>query len=152
MRFTIIGDGRYLPELREQVAAAGAEEYFNFIDRRPAEDIPRLVSAADALLITLSKSEVFAMTIPAKTQSYMACGKPLLVSADGEVQSVVRAAGCGLASDAGDESGLLENIRTLAATPEEKLKEYAENAVKYSKANFDRETLLDQIDRIIEEA
>ena len=152
VRFTIIGDGRYLPELKEQVAAAGAEEYFNFIDRRPAEDIPRLVSAADALLITLSKSEVFAMTIPAKTQSYMACGKPLLVSADGEVQSVVRAAGCGLASDAEDENGLLENIRTLAATPEEKLEEYAANAVKYSKANFDKETLLAQIDRIIEEA
>ena len=149
VRFSIIGDGRFLPELRALAEEYDVTDYFNFIERRPAEDIPQFAAVADALLITLSKSEVFSMTIPAKTQSCMACGRPILVSADGEVQSIIVESGAGLASDAEDEDGLFENIKRMMYMSQKELDKFAENALDYYSRHFDKKKLLDQIDTII---
>ena len=88
-------------------------EYFNFIERKPAEEIPAYLAAADALLITLSKSKVFSITIPAKTQSCLACGRPILASVDGEVQEIIKRAHAGLVSDSEDIEGFVNNIKTF---------------------------------------
>lgn len=149
VRFNIIGDGRFKPELTDKIKSAGTEQYFNFIDRKPAEEIPEYFFFADALLICLSKSEVFSMTIPAKTQSCMACGKPILVSADGEVQEIIRDSGSGLASNAEDADGLRENIiKMMNMTLTDKLK-LGENALRYSLENFNKSKLLDYAESIL---
>lgn len=148
VRFNIIGDGRYLPELQEGIKKAGVTDYFNFIPRQPAEKIPDYLAFADALLITLAKSEVFSITIPAKTQSCMACGRPVLVSADGEVQEIIREAGAGLCSGAEDARGLAENIKILSGMSMEERERLAFNALAYSRKCFDREKLLNRLDEI----
>jgi hypothetical protein len=38
---------------------------------------------------------VFTITIPSKTQAYIAAGKPILMAVDGDTADLVRAAGCG---------------------------------------------------------
>ena len=124
---------------------------FNFISRKPAEEVPHYLALADALLITLSKSEVFSITIPAKTQSCLACGRPILVSADGEVQSIIRDADAGLVSNAEDVDGLTDNIINFLKLTKEKKREMGENALLYYKAHFEKNMLLDRIDKIFEE-
>ncbi|MCM1062955.1 MAG: sugar transferase [Eubacterium sp.] len=150
VRFNIIGDGRYLAGLQENVRAAQVEGYFNFISRRPAEEIPRYLAYADALLLTLSKSDVFAITLPAKTQSYLACGRPILVSADGEVQDVVNDAQAGLCSNAEDVLGLVSNIKRFMGMKQEERERLGSNALDYSRAHFDKEKLMDRLDKIFE--
>lgn len=149
VRFNIIGDGRYLPELQEQIKGLGVENYFNFISRKPAECIPQYLAVADGLLITLAKSEVFSITIPAKTQSCLACGKPIIVSADGEVQSIIQEASAGLCSDSEDVHGLVDNLMSFLKLSDQQKKQMGDNALKYSKKNFDKESLLTRIDEII---
>lgn len=151
VRFNIIGDGRYLQEFRDSVAEKKVEEYFNFINRKKPEEIPNYLAIGDALLITLSKSEVFSITIPAKTQSCLACGKPILVSADGEVQDIIREAQAGLSSDAEDVDGLVHNIIMMSRMSKDELNEFAENALSYSIKHFDKNMLLDRIDEIFKE-
>ncbi len=149
VRFNIIGDGRFKSELVGRIKNVGIERYFNFIDRKPAEEIPEYFFFADALLICLSKSEVFSMTIPAKTQSCMACGKPILVSADGEVQEIIRDSGSGLVSNAEDAEGLTENIINLMnMTPAERTK-ISQNALSYSNLNFNKKMLLDRVEKMM---
>lgn len=147
-RFNLIGDGRYKPELAEKIKSTGTEEYFNFIDKKPPEQIPEYFAYANALLICLSKSDVFSMTIPAKTQSCMACGKAILVSADGEVQKIIRDSAAGLASDAEDAAGLADNIVAMARMPEGEILRFGENAKRYSREHFDKNALLDSADEI----
>lgn len=148
VRFNIIGDGRYKEKLEEEIKDRKVKEYFNFIDRKPAEQIPPYLAAADALLITLSKSEVFSITIPAKTQSCLACGRPILVSADGEVQEIIKNAQAGLASAAEDVDGLVENIKTLSRLPKSECERLGHNALSYSKEHFNKEKLLNRLDEI----
>lgn len=148
VRFNVIGDGRYMPDLKKEIEKCYVKEYFNFIDRKPAEQIPAYLAAADALLITLSKSEVFSITIPAKTQSCMACGRPILVSADGEVQDIIRSADAGLTSASEDVEGFVKNIRALASMTNEERNILGQNALLYSKAYFNKDTLLNRMDEI----
>lgn len=146
VRFVLIGDGRYKEKLLAEIEKEGVKDYFLFMNKKPPEEIPKYLAAGDASLICLSKSEVFSMTIPAKTQSCLACGKPVLVSADGEVQEVIRKAGCGLYSAAGDAKGLYENICRMSHMTQPELTELGEKALTYYKENFEKEMLLSHMD------
>jgi glycosyltransferase involved in cell wall biosynthesis len=150
VRFVIIGDGRYMPTLRNDISDLKVEDYFLFIDRKPAEEMPAYLAAADALLITLSKNDVFSITIPAKTQSCLACGRPIIVSADGEVQQIIKEANAGLVSDSEDVDGFVDNVIALSKMSKEEREELGKNALAYSKANFDKEELLNRIDQILQ--
>ncbi|ADU24036.1 glycosyltransferase family 4 protein [Ruminococcus albus] len=150
VRFNIIGNGRYLPELKKLVKDSKTDDYFNFIDRKNPEEIPSYISSADASLICLSKSEVFSITIPAKTQSCMACGKPILVSADGEVQDIIKEAKAGLVSGSEDVDALTNNIVLLKNTSINELNEMGNNALKYYSENFEKKKLMDRMDKILE--
>ena len=148
VRFHIIGDGRYLAELQENIKTASVENYFNFIPRQTAEDIPRYLAFADALLITLSKSDVFSITLPAKTQSCFACGRPVLVSADGEIQEIVNRAGAGLCSGAEDVDGFVKNIKKMMEMDESERKKMAENALAYAEEYFNKDRQMDRLDEV----
>lgn len=149
VRFNMIGNGRYEDELKKHICEAGVDSYFNFIPRKPAEEIPRYFAWSDAALITLSKSEVYSMTIPAKTQSCLACGMPVLVSADGEVQEIIREASCGYASNSGDAEGLADNIEKFILLSEDAKKELSNNAINYYRTNFDKTMLMNKMEEYI---
>ena len=148
VRFNIIGDGRYLETLQDSVKIGRVEEYFNFIPRQPAEEISKYLAFADALLITLSKNEVFSITLPAKVQSCFACGKPIIVSADGEVQNVVNEAKAGLCSDAEDLVGFVKNIGKMIGLPQEQRDEMGNNALDYAIACFNKKKKMDRLDEV----
>lgn len=146
VRFNIVGEGRYKETLKKKVEACFVTEMFNFIDKKPPARIPELMAVSDAALICLSRSKVFSMTLPAKTQSCLACGIPVIVSADGEIQNVINQAGAGVCSDAADLEGLAWNIEKMINLSEDELDIMSKNAVKYCEANFDKETLLNRMD------
>ena len=74
---------------------------------------------------------------------------PILVSADGEVQDVIREANCGFANDSGDAKGLADNIERFSALTMEEKKILSDNAVNYYKANFDKKLLMDKMEEYI---
>lgn len=147
VRFNIVGDGRFKDTLKEMVNDNEVKEFFNFVGKQPPTRIPEFMAVCDTTLISLSKSKVFSITLPAKTQSCLACGVPVLVSADGEIQNVIESASAGLCSNAGDAIGLAENITKLVNLPEDKRIQMAQSAVQYYKENFDKETLLNKMDK-----
>lgn len=151
VRFNIIGDGRYKNKMLDEIENQNVSEYFNFIEKQPAEKIPLYMAYADAALICLSKSEVFAMTIPAKTQSCMACGVPILVSADGEAGKIIEEAKCGYSSPSSDAEGLAENIKKICGSPEKEIAEMRKNSRFFYDNNFDKSMLMDKMDAYLTE-
>jgi len=146
VRFNIVGDGRFKDTLIDMVKEYNVSEMFNFISKQPPTRIPELMSVCDATLICLAKSKVFSITLPAKTQSCLACGIPIIVSADGEIQEIIRRANAGVCSDAGNADMLAMKISELILKSYEELKEMGKNAYKYSKLYFDKEKLLSRMD------
>lgn len=145
--FNLVGDGRRKQYLINQVKNNNITEYFNFIPKQPAKEIPYIISLADATLITLADIDIFSNTIPAKTQSYLACGKPILVSANGEVQKVIIESKSGYVSESGDAEKLAKNIIKLMELDIEERKILGENATKYYKKYFNKNDLFIQMDQ-----
>ena len=108
--FVIIGDGRNKADLMHQIKESGLDDYFVWIDRQPPEKIPSLLSSCDVAFVSFMDNPLFSNTIPAKLQSYLACGMPIVASASGETKRIVEASECGVCSPIGDGEALGENI------------------------------------------
>jgi glycosyltransferase involved in cell wall biosynthesis len=147
VRFNIIGDGRYKETLVELVNSNKVSDIFNFIPRQPAIRITEFMAASDAAFLCLTDSPLFAMTIPAKLQSYMACGVPIIASAEGETNQIIKEAKAGVCGPAGDFQKLAENIVELLNKPQDQLNKLGNNAREYYDKNFNKNELLNRMDR-----
>lgn len=146
VRFNIVGDGRFKKSLINIVENNDVSDMFNFVEKQPPHRIPEFMAVSDATLIMLSKSEVFSITLPAKTQSCLACGLPIIVSADGEIQEVIKKAKAGVCSNAGNAEMLAMKINELVSKSPRELLQMGENAYQYSKSNYEKEKLLFRMD------
>lgn len=146
VRFNIVGDGRYKETLIHLVDTYNVSEMFNFIPKQPGTRIPELMAASDAAFLCLNKNPLFEKTIPAKLQSYMACGIPILASAEGELQSIITEANAGLCSSSGDEVGLSKNIIMMVEKTSKELIQLGKNAYDYCNSNFNKIELLNEMD------
>ena len=71
------------------------------------------------MLVALRDEYIFSLTIPAKTQTYMAFGKPIVSMLNGESNKVIEEAGCGFTASAGDFKALAANVIRAKNMPEE---------------------------------
>lgn len=147
IRFNIVGEGRYKNELMELVNVSGAADMFNFIQKQPAAKIPEFLGVCDVAFLCLTNDPLFAMTIPAKLQSYMACGCPVVASADGEVARIINEAKCGFISPSGDAKSLAKNLITLVNSSPSTLQEMGLNSRQYYIENFEKNKLLSLMDK-----
>ena len=83
VRFTIVGDGRARHQFEASITDAEVWDLFEFIGRVPATEVPDQLAKGDVAFISFADDELFAKTIPAKLQSYMACAMPIIASAKG---------------------------------------------------------------------
>lgn len=148
LRFHIVGDGSELENLKAIAAEQGLENVI-FHGRRPAEDMPRYYAMADAMLVTLTADPFIGMTLPAKVQSYMAAGKPIVAAANGEIPAVVQQAGCGFCAPAEDGTGLADAIRQFLACPDRD--RLGRNAKAYYEANFTRRLFMEKLEQELRE-
>lgn len=146
VRFNIIGDGRYKDQFKELINSLDVMSMFNLISRKPATDIPKYLAACDAAFLSLTNNPLFLMTIPAKLQSYMACGMPVVAAAGGETKKILEESKTGLCSDPGDYEKLAYNLEKLITLEKSSLDEMRINSRKYYDVNFNRDLLLNKID------
>lgn len=144
VKFVIVGDGRYLDEFEQEIQKRNVENKFIMIARQPAERIPKLLAACDAAFLSFQNDELWTKTIPAKLQSYMACGMPIIASAEGETERIITEAECGVCSAIGDADKLSENIRIMMKGDLDKMRH---NSRKYFERNFEKQKLMDQIEQ-----
>src|SRR5699024_742286 len=151
IRFVLIGDGRDKDNLIRMIEKLNVTEYLTFIERQPAELIPYYLAKFDVGLIILNENEIFSRTIPAKLQSLMACGMPILLSANGEVQNIIREANNGLIGNAGNVEEFVENVKTFLKYDREEIDRLRLNSLNYNKKYFDKNKLMNQLVQIFEE-
>jgi len=149
VNWVIIGNGRMKDFYKKKVTALKLNDRFIFLGGFPSEEMPYFFSCADALIVSLKKEEIFSLTIPSKIQSYMACGKPIIASLDGEGARVISEAKAGFASEANNYEALSHNIIDFINMSENDKHQLGVNARLYYDKEFDREVLLDKLERIL---
>jgi glycosyltransferase involved in cell wall biosynthesis len=149
VKWIILGDGRMKNWVIKRVGDLGLEDCFFLIGSFSPDTMPYFFACADALLVSLKKEPIFALTIPSKIQSYLACGKPLIGSLDGEGARIIEEAKAGFTAPSENSSELSECIKRLFYMDEEKRKSLGNNARTYYEKEFDRGILLDRLELIL---
>ena len=98
VRFVLVGSGSRSEWLQQETRRLGLANV-RLPGRFAPQDMPGILSQASALLVSLSRDPIMAQTVPSKIQAYLAAGRPIIASLDGEGARVVDNAG---ARDRGD--------------------------------------------------
>ncbi len=144
IRFHIVGDGVLLENCKKLAESYNLSSV-KFYGRRPVEEMPNFYKMADAMLVTLTSDEFSKLTLPGKVQSYMASGKPIIASIDGEGQEIIKEANVGYVSNAEDYKALAENIKAFSLLSKEEIKNLGENSYNYCKDNFSKERFIESL-------
>jgi colanic acid biosynthesis glycosyl transferase WcaI len=115
--FMLIGEGADKDRIK---ALAQSRDLRNiqFVDQQPREKIPAFISASDACVVLLKRSEIFKTVIPTKMLEFMACARPVILGVDGQARRIAEEAGAGIVIEPENSSALAQAIRQLAANRE----------------------------------
>jgi len=145
-QLAMVGAGSERARLGERVANEGLGEWVRFVAEQPRDAIPPLLRTADAIAVTL-RPRKDTHTVPSKLYEAMASGRPVLVSADGAPNEILREAKAGLATAAADADGLAQSIRTLLEDPTQ-VRAFGEAGRAYA-AGFDRSRLVERFEAVL---
>lgn len=113
--------------------------------------MPGLLKACDALLVILRDDPLFRITIPSKVYEYMAAGKPVLCSVEGDCADLVAEARCGLVVRPGNGPSLAAAIRQLSRDPAA-ARAMGESGANWVRAHCDRSSVMEAYHRVLREA
>jgi glycosyltransferase involved in cell wall biosynthesis len=95
-QLNIIGDGSNLDNLK---LLANNNPNIVFHGKKPRSDMASYYKASDFLIISLIDKPIFSVTVPAKTQTYIAAKKPILAIINGDTASIIQDNNLGLYAD-----------------------------------------------------
>ncbi len=113
--YVVNGGGSTLGELR---AAAHGLPNVRFAPMQPVERLPEVLAAADVHVVPLKRG-LSRSSVPSKTYSILAAGRPVLASVDqgSEVQRLVESAGAGIAVPPEEPAAFVAALRRLLDDP-----------------------------------
>src|SRR5438128_9241913 len=96
-RLILVGDGPSRHHLANRVEELGLGARVQFAGTVPHEKVPRYIAAADACAASFSSERNLKSGVSAlKVMEYLACGRPIVVTAIPGATEIVEAYGCGL--------------------------------------------------------
>jgi colanic acid biosynthesis glycosyl transferase WcaI len=151
LQWIIVGDGRRLEWVRDEVKRRNLEKCVHCLGRYPSHAMPWFYAKADLLLMPLKDEPIFRLTAPGKLQSYMASGRPILASLNGEGESLVRDAACGMCARASDPKSLADTLVKLKNLSASERNQMGENGKRYSEEHFCRSMLFDRVENVLKD-
>lgn len=147
LRWHIVGDGSELANC-QRMAEELKLENVTFHGRKEHSEMPKYFAMADAMLLTLIADPFISLTLPGKAQAYMAAGKPIIGSANGEIPLVIQRSGCGFYTEAENEQGLADAVECFLEYPD--WKQLGRNALDYYEQHFERKEFMDKLEAALE--
>jgi glycosyltransferase involved in cell wall biosynthesis len=149
IQFVIVGDGVELPrlmKLREERKISNVK----FLGRYPMEKMGALYSLTDVLLVHLKDDPLFRMTIPHKTLTYLAAGKPVLAAVEGDVADLIKEVGAGLSCPPMNPRALAGTVREFYNMPSVTRERLGQNGRSAARERFRRLGLVESIGAMLE--
>ena len=111
-----------------------------FIARVPKEEIGKYFARADCLLMHLADLPLFAVTLPSKTQFYLASARPILAGVSGEAADILnRSCAAGVVKPE-DEEAIAEAMIAMAKKSAAELAEMGDNGRQFYRDNLSFKT------------
>lgn len=131
----MVGSGSRSRYISEEINKRGLLN-LKVVGRYSPNVMPAIYEKSDVLLVTLARKENLSWTVPSKVQAYMAAGKPIVASINGEGARIILESGSGVVCPAEDANGLAECIINLHAMTDNTRKEMGMKGRVYAEEHY----------------
>jgi glycosyltransferase involved in cell wall biosynthesis len=148
VQFVLVGSGSRSEWLQQEVRRLGLNNV-RMPGRYAPSDMPGILAQASAVLVSLVRDPIMSQTVPSKVQAYLAAGRPIIASLDGEGARVVTEAGAGVACPAEDAKALADAVIRLRDAPPEEREQMSQRGLCYYEKNFEPKLLATRLVQIL---
>lgn len=136
VQFLLVGEGAEKERIKT-LAQSRSLANIRFLDQQPREKVAGIVSASDACVVLLKKTEVFKTVIPTKMLEFMSCARPVILGVEGHARQIIEQAEAGLVIEPENAEALAQAVQRLA-TNRELATTMGKNGREYILHNFSR--------------
>jgi glycosyltransferase involved in cell wall biosynthesis len=144
VQLNIIGDGSNLINLKK---LSNDKSNIIFFGKQKRKDMAKFYKASDFLIVSLIDEPIFSVTIPAKTQTYIAAKKPILAIINGDVADIVNDNNLGISADPSNVNLIKEAFEKCTDMPENKKYKFTINNTKLLEMTFNKDRIINKMTR-----
>jgi colanic acid biosynthesis glycosyl transferase WcaI len=115
--FLLVGEGAEKARIVSLARSRGLTNV-RFVGQQAREKIPAYITASDACLVLLKRTELFKTVLPTKMLEFMSCARPVILGVDGHARRVMEQAKAGIFVTPEDPAALADAVVQLADDPE----------------------------------
>ncbi len=141
-QLNIIGDGSNLDNLKK---IANLNSNIIFHGKKDRSEMGSYYQASDFLIISLINKPIFEVTVPAKTQTYIAAKKPILALINGDVANIVKDNNLGVCAEPSNINKIKEAFKRCIDMPDSQRSKFLINNDHLLKTTFNKEVIIDEL-------
>jgi glycosyltransferase involved in cell wall biosynthesis len=150
LKWIFVGDGSWKKWLDDFIKDNDLQDCAVTLGRFPGETMPSFFKKADAMLVTLRGGFIdLDVTVPARVQSYMSAGKPVLAMIGSGGADLIAEADCGYAVAPSDYRAFAEVIRNKVLSDKESFELKGKNGRLFYEKEFTLDHCINNIEEII---
>ncbi len=147
----IVGAGSNLNACKQLVEQLSLQNKVVFHGRHPQSQMPCYYKMADCMLLTLRGGDMIGETLPAKAQSYLSVGKPIVGAIDGAGREMIIEADCGEGVPAGDDEALAAAMRRVIEHPAV-YRQKGQNGRRFFEENYTKALFMQRLMALLQPA
>ena len=141
-QLNIIGDGSNLIFLKK---LSNNNPNIIFHGKQMREDMAKFYKASDFLIVSLINEPIFSVTVPAKTQTYIAAKKPILAIINGDVADIVNDNSLGVCADPSNVELIKKAFEKCIDMPENEKSKFIVNNTKLLETTFNKDSIINNL-------
>jgi len=141
-QLNIVGDGSNLVNLKK---ISNDNPNIIFHGKQKREDMAKFYKASDFLIVSLIDKPIFSVTVPAKTQTYIAARKPILAIINGDVADIVNDNNLGVSVDPSNVNLIKESFEKCIDMSKKEKDEFIINNDKLLKITFNKDSIINNL-------
>jgi glycosyltransferase involved in cell wall biosynthesis len=141
-QLNIIGDGSNLIFLKK---LSNNNPNIIFHGKQKRENMAKCYKASDFLIVSLIDKPIFSVTVPAKTQTYIAAKKPILAIINGDVGDIVNDNNLGVSVDPSNINLIKESFEKCIDMSKKEKDEFVINNDKLLKTTFNKDSIINNL-------
>jgi len=143
-QLNIIGDGSHLENLEELVKEKNMKNII-FHGRKPRDEMYMYFNASDFLIVSLEDKAIFSLTVPAKTQTYIASQKPIIGIINGEAAKIIKDNNLGYVASPSNIESITDTFKKAIDTSSLEIEKFTKNSEELTKTIFDKNNIINSL-------
>jgi len=143
-QLNIIGDGSYLQTLQKIVETSNYKNIV-FWGRKPRDEMYKYFQASNFLILSLIDKPIFSLTVPAKTQTYIAANKPIIAIITGDTADIIKDNQLGYVAYPNNLDAIHAVFIEAIDTPEKTIQTFTKNCAYLTETTFNKDKIIDSL-------